>query len=199
MQATLGGFFLRRSITASACLLALLALVAVGSTALGASSPATIQGSQHQKIQRVAIAYYGKEIARFQKETWHWQRLMGARLTPAAGRRLTEIAPTAIQRAAEQWRKRSAQAHRAAQHPPHLSQFLCIHRYEGSWTDTGAPYYGGLQMDVGFQQHYGRWLYARKGTADHWSALEQIWIAEKALKSRGFWPWPNTARDCGLL
>jgi hypothetical protein len=187
---------LRRSITASA---ALLALIAVVSTALGASSPANSQGSQHTNVQQVAIAYYGKEIVRFQKETWHWQRLMGARLTPAAGRRLTELAPTAIQRAAEQWRERSAQAHRAAQHPPHLSQFLCIHRYEGSWTDTGAPYYGGLQMDVGFQQHYGGWLYARKGTADHWSALEQIWIAEKALKSRGFWPWPNTARDCGLL
>jgi hypothetical protein len=65
--------------------------------------------------------------------------------------------------------------------------------------DTGAPYYGGLQMDVGFQQHYGAWLYARKGTANHWSPLEQIWTAEKALKTRGFWPWPNTARYCGLI
>jgi hypothetical protein len=186
-------------------LAALLALVAVASTALGASAPVQThatenrQATQVQKAHRVAVAYYGSEIARFQKETWHWQRVMGTRLTPAAGRRLAELTPTGIQRAAEQWRQRSAHAHKTAKHPPHLSQFLCIHRFEGSWTDTGAPYYGGLQMDVGFQQHYGRWLYARKGTADHWSPLEQIWIAEKALKTRGFWPWPNTARYCGLL
>ena len=193
---------MRRSITALA---ALLALVAVASTALGASAPVQVQGTENQqatqvqKAQRMAIAYYGNEIARFQKETWHWQRVMGARLTPSKGRRLAELTPTGIQRAAEHWRERSAKAHKTAAHPPHLSQFLCIHRFEGSWTDTGAPYYGGLQMDVGFQQHYGRWLYARKGTADHWSPLEQIWIAEKALKTRGFWPWPNTARYCGLL
>ena len=135
---------------------------------------------------RAAIAVLGSEIVRFQDETWHWQRLMGARLTPPGGRRLTELTPTAVRRAAEQWRERSAKAHRSAQHPPHLSQFLCIHRYEASWTDTGAPYYGGLQMDVGFQQQYGRWLYARKGTADHWSALEQIWIAGESPQEQGF-------------
>jgi hypothetical protein len=124
---------------------------------------------------------------------------MGTRLTPPGTRRLAALTPVGIHKAAVGWEQRSAQIHRIAEHPPHLQQFLCIHRYEGSWTDTGAPYYGGLQMDVGFQQHYGRWLYATKGTADHWSPLEQIWTAEKALKSRGFWPWPNTARYCGLL
>jgi hypothetical protein len=109
------------------------------------------------------------------------------------------LSPSAIHRTAAEWEKRSAKVHRIGEHPPHLRQFLCIHHYEGSWTDTGAPYYGGLQMDVGFQQAYGRWLYASKGTANHWSPLEQIWTAEKALKTRGFWPWPNTARFCGLL
>ena len=85
-------------------------------------------------------------------------------------------------------------------HPPHLSAWTCIHRYEGAWTDTGAPYYGGLQMDLGFQRTYGAALLARKGTADHWTPLEQMWTAEKAFRSgRGFWPWPNTARYCGLL
>jgi hypothetical protein len=180
-------------------------LAAATGTARGADSSVSVQQAKQQTAQtaqrvgRGALAYYGGEIARFQKETWHWQRLMGARLAPAAARRLAELSPTAIQRTAAVWQKRSAQAHEKAEHPPHLREFLCIHHYEGSWTDTGAPYYGGLQMDVGFQRSYGGWLYARKGTADHWSALEQIWIAEKALKSRGFWPWPNTARDCGLL
>ena len=34
-----------------------------------------------------------------------------------------------------------------ALNPPHKSQWLCIHGYEGSWTDPNSPYYGGLQMD----------------------------------------------------
>jgi len=83
--------------------------------------------------------------------------------------------------------------------PPHYDQWLCIHGYEGSWTDPGDPYYGGLQMDIGFQTTYGRDLYNRKGTADHWTPMEQMWVAERAYKTRGFWPWPNTARYCGLL
>jgi hypothetical protein len=202
---------LRRFVTASA---ALLALAAVASTAMGAdvapaaspvaspkviSQPARPETVRRLTIGREALTYYGGEIARFQKETWHWQRLTGARLTPPAVRSLAQLSPTAVQRAATEWRLRLAEAHANAMHPPHLRQFLCIHHYEGSWTDTGSPYYGGLQMDVGFQQSYGGWLYATKGTADHWSPLEQIWVAEKALKSRGFWPWPNTARYCGLL
>jgi hypothetical protein len=185
---------LRRSLTAS---VALLALAAAAGTALGAERAPAKQSARTSGPE--ALAYYGNEISRFQKETWHWQRLMGAHLTPAARRRLTKLTPSAVQRAAAQWRQRSAQAHKRAQHPPHLREFLCIHRYEADWTDTGAPYYGGLQMDLGFQQSYGGWLYAKKGTADHWSPLEQIWTAEKALTSRGFWPWPNTARYCGLL
>ena len=87
-----------------------------------------------------------------------------------------------------------------AQHPPHLRAWLCIHHYEGSWTDSGAPYYGGLQMDLGFQRRYGGRLLRTKGTADHWLPLEQIWVAERAHGSgRGFHPWPNTARSCGLI
>jgi hypothetical protein len=55
-------------------------------------------------------------------------------------------------------------------------------------------------MDLGFQETYGRWLFVRKGTADHWTPLEQMWVAEKALRAgRGFYPWPLTARWCGLL
>ena len=77
--------------------------------------------------------------------------------------------------------------------PPHLANWLCIHRYEGSWPDPGAPYYGGLQMDLPFQQAYGAWLLRHKGTANHWTPLEQIWTAERARRARGFYPWPNTA------
>jgi hypothetical protein len=80
------------------------------------------------------------------------------------------------------------------------SAFLCIHRYEGSWTDPNPPYYGGLQMDYGFQSTYGSALLRAKGTADHWTPAEQIAVAIRAYRSgRGFYPWPNTARYCGLI
>ena len=88
-----------------------------------------------------------------------------------------------------------------AQSPPHAAAWYCIHRYEGSWRSAnGNGYYGGLQMNLEFQRSYGRGLLGRKGTADHWTPLEQIWTAERARRSgRGFYPWPNTARFCGLI
>jgi hypothetical protein len=55
-------------------------------------------------------------------------------------------------------------------------------------------------MDIGFQQHYGGMLLRAKGTADNWTPLEQMWVAERAYRSgRGFYAWPNTARNCGLI
>jgi hypothetical protein len=81
-----------------------------------------------------------------------------------------------------------------------VGAFQCVHRYEGSWTAaTGNGYYGGLQMDVGFQRTYGADLLSTKGTADHWTPAEQIGVAMTAYPTRGFYPWPNTARMCGLI
>ena len=79
--------------------------------------------------------------------------------------------------------------------------FLCIHTHEAqSWdTNTGNGYYGGLQMDMNFQRTYAPSLLRRKGTADNWTPSEQIAVAIVAHRTRGFWPWPNTARACGLL
>ena len=55
-------------------------------------------------------------------------------------------------------------------------------------------------MDISFQRTYGAEILRRKGTANNWSALEQMWVAERAHRSgRGFYPWPNTARSCGLI
>jgi hypothetical protein len=95
------------------------------------------------------------------------------------------------------WRHRAHSAWWHATHPPNLRAWTCIHNYEGSWADSGGPYWGGLQMDLSFQQTYGGWLLSHKGTADHWSPLEQIWVAVRAAHTRGFSPWPSTARYCG--
>ena len=86
--------------------------------------------------------------------------------------------------------------------PPALSSaFLCIHRYEGAWdSNTGNGYYGGLQMDRRFQSLYGPEYVERWGTADNWPAWAQLQVAIRAYQSgRGFYPWPNTARACGLI
>jgi hypothetical protein len=84
---------------------------------------------------------------------------------------------------------------------PLASGFLCIHNFEGPWTaNTGNGYYGGLQMDWGFMRSYGGDFLARWGTADNWPVWAQIEAASRAHRSgRGFTPWPNTARACGLI
>jgi hypothetical protein len=81
------------------------------------------------------------------------------------------------------------------------SAFLCIHHYEGAWdSNTGNGYYGGLQMDRRFQTLYGPDFVAKWGTADNWPAWAQLQAAVRAYRSgRGFYPWPNTARVCGLI
>ncbi len=155
--------------------------------------------SRAATAHRQAIARLGGQIRLYERAAWHWQHLMGLRTSPTTGESPAQLGVAGSKLALARWRHLARVARRRAQHPPHLAAFLCIHRYEGSWTDGGGPYYGGLQMDVGFQSTYGGWLLRSKGTADHWTPLEQIWVAEKALRSRGFWPWPNTARFCGLL
>jgi Transglycosylase-like domain len=108
------------------------------------------------------------------------------------------------------WQARSARsalavalhAERRPQLPDGLAQaFLCIHHYEGAWdANNGNGYYGGLQMDLGFQSLYGPEFLRRWGTADRWPVWAQLEAAARAYRSgRGFTPWPNTARACGVL
>jgi hypothetical protein len=134
-------------------------------------------------------------IQQHRQEAWHWELVMGRPLTRA----LPNPPLDPGQRVAA-WRRLALTLRRAAQNVPHKRAWLCIHHYEGSWRDPNPPYYGGLQMDVQFQRTYGAAIFRRKGTADHWTPLEQMWAAERAHRSgRGFYPWPNTARYCGLI
>ena len=189
---------MRRTILACAGLLAC-CCCSIGGSATQAKAANAATGAKSAEQQRAALVWLGRQIVGYQQTTWRWQRLMGVPRVQTEGRRLTEMSMPDIERAVRLWQQRAAAARREAEHPPHRAAFLCIHRYEGSWTDSGGPYYGGLQMDLGFQKTYAPWLVRAKGTADHWTPLEQIWVAEKAAKSRGFYPWPNTARYCGLL
>ncbi len=134
-------------------------------------------------------------IHRHRREAWRWERVMGRPLTHELA-----SAPTEPAQRLEAWRRLAATMRRTARNVPHRRAWLCIHHYEGSWRDPNPPYYGGLQMDVQFQRTYGGAIFRLKGTADHWTPLEQMWTAERAHRSgRGFYPWPNTARYCGLI
>jgi hypothetical protein len=82
---------------------------------------------------------------------------------------------------------------------PEERNFLCIHGGEGSWTDPNPPYYGGVQMDEQFAKTYGREYWNHYGSPDHWPVSVQLAVAIKASFTRGYWPWPNTARACGLI
>jgi hypothetical protein len=149
----------------------------------------------HPRVDRYLVA----QIRHHRRETWRWQRLAGVRRTPAAA---AEHDPSHAYRrwVRNLWRRRAVVARRRATNPPHRGEWICIHGHEGAWNDPNAPYYGGLQMDLAFQRAWGPELLARKGTADHWTPLEQMWVAERAYRSGlGFTPWPNTARMCGLL
>src|SRR5215471_5224482 len=83
-------------------------------------------------------------------------------------------------------------------HPSIVRALLCIHRYEGSWTDPYAPYWGGLQMDRSFMRAYGPRAYRRWGTADHWPWRVQVRAGVKAVLVRGYSPWPRTRYFCGV-
>ena len=146
-----------------------------------------------------------EQIDRYRVITWRWQRLMGKPKTPT---RFTErLVASARYRlwVRDLWLRRSRAVERLALNPPHRAGWLCIHRHErhpaqGWATRTGNGYYGGLQMDLSFQRAYGPELLRVKGTADRWTPYEQMWVAERALRSgRGYYPWPNTARTCGLI
>jgi hypothetical protein len=125
-----------------------------------------------------------------------------------APRRTRTIAVGSAARALLLWQSREAAAAlRVASHahpalPGTLIRaFGCIHSYEGAWTsNTGNGYYGGLQMDLSFQRLYGAEYLRRWGTADNWPSWAQLTAAVAAYRSgRGFWPWPNSARVCGLI
>ncbi len=148
------------------------------------------------KADRIVI----RKIINLRNSTWRWQDVMFKPRTPYSATVEKTFSRDYRSWALHVWQVRAKQAWRIAQRPPHYEQWLCIHRYEGSWTDPNAPYYGGLQMDISFQRAYGDGLLDAHGTADHWSPLQQMWVAERAhAAGRGFYPWPNTARFCGLL
>lgn len=141
-----------------------------------------------------------KRIHRYQRITWRWQRLMGVQRTRNRGRYLQTRNLDYRLFVMHQWRRRAIRARRKGLNPPHENAWRCIQRYEGSWGDKWDPYWGGLQMDRTFMRQYAPRHLLRRGWAHRWTPVEQMWVAERAYRTgRGFYPWPNTARRCGLI
>ena len=162
-------------LTAFACFLVVVTTAKAAMVLLGGLDPHPPPGDGHQRT----IGHGQIRFDRLGPEGWAWRFRRERRLVLALRREL---------------------ASRLARIVYLVDAFQCVHRYEGSWdAHTGNGYYGGLQMDIPFQQTYGRELLSAKGTADRWTPSEQIAVAITAHASRGFYPWPNTARQCGLI
>ena len=204
---------MRRSILACGLLLAFAGMTtaaaasggsggATATTSTGSTSTTTVVTTKSdtaaRRAEAHAAAYWNRNISRFRAGTRRWLTVMHGSPVGSSSRSLAAAhSVQGLRLLARTWRHREHSAWWRATHPPHLQAWNCIHHYEGSWTDSGGPYWGGLQMDLSFQSTYGSWLLRHKGTADHWSPLEQIWVAVRAAHSRGFSPGPNTARSCG--
>ena len=134
------------------------------------------------------------------QQTWHWQEVRLASTTKTVFAEKATNSKPYLRWLAKTWSERRIEAKKRAHAVPYYNEWMCIHRGEGAWNDPNAPYYGGLQMDMQFQRTYGWQALQKWGTADNWHPLTQMWVAEKARASgRGFYPWPTTARNCGLI
>ena len=184
-------------------LLPMLAAVLIGaaaaSTLAAASGLPLTPGTKHTRhVKLPARAKPRRHVSaalvrRLRTTTWRWQTVIGLR-------HVHSTVPLRTPRALQYWRRQVRHVSWLAAHPPHKRGWLCIHHFEGSWSDSGDPYWGGLQMDRGFMRTYAPSFLFRKGLANRWTPLEQMWVAERAHRSgRGYGPWPNTARYCGLL
>jgi hypothetical protein len=178
---------------------ALLIGAAAASTLAAASGVPLKPGAKHSRRAQSHTSATPRRhvnpalVRRLRSTAWRWQAVIGLRHGHSA-------APLHSARALRYWRHQVRHIRWVAAHPPHKRGWLCIHRFEGSWSDSGDPYWGGLQMDRGFMSSYAPRFLLRKGLANRWTPLEQMWVAERAHRAgRGFYPWPNTARSCGLI
>lgn len=151
----------------------------------------TLSGHLHARARK----WMAKRITTYQKSVHRWSRSMG-RSRP--GRQLTSAG--GIEARFDQWRKMAGHVYTQYINPPEKSQFECIHRFEGSWTDRDSGHnghYGGVQMGKAEWDKYGK-PYTGKDYPYQASKSDQLWAAYRYYLVSGFDPWPQTRLDCGL-
>jgi transglycosylase-like protein len=204
--------------------LVLIGVIAVAMLAPGIASPAQMSakvlsdahvGTSKPEL-KAQIAFSGYVTHHFEKPQFHW-RLLPRHSTcwsHVASQTLREVCNRARSKfLAHRWLYSVAEQRYEKLYAPKsvspsielpaslVGDLTCIHSHEGAWNaNTGNGYYGGLQMDSGFMSTYGPEFLRAYGTADKWPISAQLEAAARAYNSgRGFGPWPNTARMCGLL
>ena len=189
----------QRALKALTVIVLLIAVVIACGAKAEQSSTSRVERGQRQ----AAIVWLRHTIDHNRQETWRWQKSMLASPTRASFTEHRTRSVSYLRWLARRWqaRARTARIHYHAWFRALYAKWECVHRGEGAWTsNTGNGYYGGLQMDLSFQRSYGSEFLRQYGTADRWPVRAQLIAAERAYKSgRGFNPWPNTARACGLL
>jgi hypothetical protein len=198
-----------------AALLAALTIPAIASdaaTADGATPPQTplrrLPVAPAVTLHRETIALQRKRVASLRRDI-RGARRTAVRRARALGRDLHPRRPERgsndvrdLRRLREYWRSRARALGSRIERTSTAATtgaLVCIHRYEGAWNaNTGNGYYGGLQMDLAFQQAYGPEFLATYGTADRWPAWAQLAAGTRAVAERGWTPWPSTAAMCGV-
>jgi hypothetical protein len=180
-----------------------LAVAAAAASAAALALPGSSRAA-NERLLAPGSSYLLTKIDRWRERTWYWQRVMGKQRWPSDYLERKSRSPEFREWALRLWKGRAVRARHRAQRPPHKHGWLCIFRYErnpaqGWRTYTGNGFYGGLQMNLGFQRQYGLWLLRRKGPAHRWTPIEQIWVAERGRRVQGWYAWPHTARACGLI
>lgn len=142
--------------------------------------------AKHYMIRRTTV---------IRTETERMIRAMGR----TANRRLASSGN--VEKAFNQARRQAGTVKYQFRHPPEMTAFMCIHSYEGSWTDQDSGHnghYGGVQfgrkewLKFGYPYTGKLWAYL----ADKYS---QLWAAYRYYLVSGFSPWPATAHACGLI
>lgn len=172
---------------------------AAAALVIAASSTASPHRHHHCPGAREAIRFYSAA-------TREWESRHDAPIT-----RVSHAAASPgcayVRWVSHVWQARARTARHAytAWFSMEAAKWTCIHLREGGWDAHNGGYGGGLQMDSGFQNTYGHEFLARYGAAGSWPVWAQYLAADRAyhgyngFKGRGYTPWPNTARACGLL
>lgn len=170
----------------------------------GVERPAAQGGTASQVPQLCSDAR--RAIVWYRGRTWDWQaRHDVPRTATGHAERSPSCRYAAWSAALWRDRARAARERYRAWFRRTYEKWRCVHEREAAWNDQHPPHYGGLQFDDDFQHTYGPRFVGRWGDAGNWPVYAQLLAAERAYRGyagyggRGFTPWPNTARMCGLL
>lgn len=173
-------------------------IAAAVSTTSSSAAAAGRLSCYHQPRPRVCL------IRSWRRETWREQLRRLHPRTPTAYAERTATSTRFLDWQRRLWKHRALRLERRADRPSWsltwLHEALCVHRFEGSWTEPG-----GLGPDVSGGMQIGRheWLTFGGGL---WAPeaylappLDQLRVAHRYVLVSGWGPWPVSAERCGLL